>query len=562
MASLAELTVQLDLQSAAFSRGMDQANAQLAKMEANSKKTSGGIASIADGLRNMVAGAGLAAIATMAKSLMDAADAASDTAAAFGTSIDKIYAYNQAMLESGGKADAMANGLQKLADTVDSAFEGTDAAVEAFNRLGISMASMKNQNLDTIFERVTAALAKETDEVKRNALAKDILGKSMIGVEYEKFNEQLAQSSAKYKELQPYLEAAADTSEYLAATWKSFTTYLTAASGAVAMAVGKLAQGFSDIYSLVTGKKSLAEAMALPEVAASAEKAAPAIERIAKATSAQSKAAADAVKELEKWNKEIERQVVAQIDWESKLLDSLNPMREIDRELAKLEVALQSGHISWEQYADGIFKITDSADKLKEIKDPLDEIGVAIGNTLAQGVSGLIDSFSQAGKSFGEFATSFLTSIAKMIAQTLVLKAIQSGLKGTSAGNFLGFANGGSFGGGTGLPHGVYTQPTLFKFANGGSFGSRLGVLGEKGSEAILPLKRGTNGQLGVQGGSAVNVVINNNAPVEVSQSSSQGADGQTTINIMIDKRLKDGLASGNYDKSFRSAFGISRQAA
>jgi hypothetical protein len=236
-------------------------------------------------------------------------------------------------------------------------------------------------------------------------------------------------------------------------------------------------------------------------------------------------------------------------------------MNEIDRNLAKLQVALDSGRISWEQYADGMFMITDKVDGLKEAKSGLDEIGVAIGNTLASGVAGLVDSFGDAKKSFGEFAQSFLTSIAKMIAQTLLLKAIQSSLKGTSAGNFFGFANGGSFGGGTGLPHGIYDKPTVFKFANGGTFGSRTGVLGEAGAEAILPLRRNSQGKLGVSGG-GVNVTVVNNAPVEVSTESSTSSDGMTQLTILIEKKVKDMVSTGSLDKTMRSNYGLTRQAA
>lgn len=68
--------------------------------------------------------------------------------------------------------------------------------------------------------------------------------------------------------------------------------------------------------------------------------------------------------------------------------------------------------------------------------------------------------------------------------------------RGTSVGlNALGgvygaerFAKGGAF------TNSIVTSPTLFRFANG----SRFGEMGEAGPEAIMPLKRGANGSLGV----------------------------------------------------------------
>lgn len=75
--------------------------------------------------------------------------------------------------------------------------------------------------------------------------------------------------------------------------------------------------------------------------------------------------------------------------------------------------------------------------------------------------------------------------------------------------------NVGGGGGATGVG-GMFSFPKLF--ASGGvvnratSFmttSGRMGVMGEAGPEAILPLKRGANGQLGVQAGGGSGVVIN-----------------------------------------------------
>ena len=54
-----------------------------------------------------------------------------------------------------------------------------------------------------------------------------------------------------------------------------------------------------------------------------------------------------------------------------------------------------------------------------------------------------------------------------------------------------GFAKGGTF------SNSIVSSPTLFKFADGGT--TRTGLMGEAGPEAIMPLKRGSVGSLGVQ---------------------------------------------------------------
>lgn len=86
------------------------------------------------------------------------------------------------------------------------------------------------------------------------------------------------------------------------------------------------------------------------------------------------------------------------------------------------------------------------------------------------------------------------------------------------------FAKGGVFAGGNVIPFargGVVSRPTLFPMANGA------GLMGEAGEEAVMPLRRGSNGRLGVEmhgGGSRVVVnVINNGAPVSVEQRDTEG---------------------------------------
>lgn len=109
----------------------------------------------------------------------------------------------------------------------------------------------------------------------------------------------------------------------------------------------------------------------------------------------------------------------------------------------------------------------------------------------------------------------------------------------TSGGNTAFVANGGWFDGNASYfaSGGVVNRATPFLFANGG----RLGVMGEAGPEAILPLKRGANGQLGVQagggGGGSVNVQVNliespgNGGKVERRQE-----EGGLTLDIMVEQ--------------------------
>jgi hypothetical protein len=77
--------------------------------------------------------------------------------------------------------------------------------------------------------------------------------------------------------------------------------------------------------------------------------------------------------------------------------------------------------------------------------------------------------------------------------------------------NILPFADGGSFAQGRVMPFasgGIVNGPTMFPMRGG------MGLMGEAGPEAIMPLARGADGKLGVRGGGGTtNVVINVTTP-------------------------------------------------
>jgi len=96
--------------------------------------------------------------------------------------------------------------------------------------------------------------------------------------------------------------------------------------------------------------------------------------------------------------------------------------------------------------------------------------------------------------------------------------------------------------------------------------GSKIGIGGEAGPEAILPLKRGSNGDLGVQvqggssSGSNVYVNITNQTGGETQVNETQGASGERIINVTVLKAVKDAIGSGSLDRDFRTNYGIQRK--
>lgn len=246
--------------------------------------------------------------------------------------------------------------------------------------------------------------------------------------------------------------------------------------------------------------------------------------------------------------------------------DIAKARKEIDDTAASLEIladrlatALAVGDM------EGFEIILKMMDKLRgktdEVSKDFNKLGESITDAIYSNansaVNNFIDNIGKAQTSFTDFATSMVKDLAKVIVQLLIMKPLVESIKGLFGFSVTPNAQGNAFAGGTGLAQGIYSQPTFFKFAKGGTFGNT-GVLGEAGPEAIIPLRRTASGDLGVQG-SPVNVNVYNNAGVDIQTQTSTSADGTKQIDVYIEKKVRDGISSGAFDRVFRGAYGLSR---
>lgn len=144
------------------------------------------------------------------------------------------------------------------------------------------------------------------------------------------------------------------------------------------------------------------------------------------------------------------------------------------------------------------------------------------------------------GKKFSDVLAGLASDIERMLTRRLItdplMKGLDSMVLGPLSDMFGGlFANadGGVYSGaGISAYSGqLVSSPTVFPFAKG------IGLMGEAGPEAILPLSRGSDGKLGVAGGGS-NVVVNViEAPgTKANVQQEQGADGSMNIKVIVEQ--------------------------
>ena len=183
-------------------------------------------------------------------------------------------------------------------------------------------------------------------------------------------------------------------------------------------------------------------------------------------------------------------------------------------------------------------------DKLKGFNDSLKTVQESMADVVTKGIKGMEDAlvnFVMTGKlNFKSLTRSIISDMARIAIQQTITKPFGNFIQGLFTKN----ADGNAFVNGQVQKYaygGIVNRPTLFPMANG------MGLMGEAGAEAILPLRRGSNGKLGVQSSGGGSTVIN--VSVDASSSSVQSnGDGQqfgeaiaTAIQLELVKQKRSG---------------------
>lgn len=278
--------------------------------------------------------------------------------------------------------------------------------------------------------------------------------------------------------------------------------------------------------------KKLAEIQTAPDAPKIAERGIEPTIDVEKAR-ASAKKAADAMQKVFNENRRQEaqnRQVEFDIDWakitgdadaEKRLRDLretyvalFDPVEKYRKQLAEVDELEQAGKLSADQANEARLKINDAidgvvgfGDALKDVNRDAERFGLQVNSSFER--------FLKTGGKVSDLLKTIAADFASLVYQKTVgqelekysAKAADWLLNSIDFGPLFPSAKGNVFMSSPGLSAysgSVVSKPTLFPFASG------IGLMGEAGPEAILPLKRGSDGKLGVSGGGPVINIYHN----------------------------------------------------
>jgi chromosome segregation ATPase len=177
---LAKLSVQLELQTAAFEDSVKQMDRQLKKMEANTKKSSkgidqlnGAVAKLGKSFAGVVAGLSVGALAQAAREAIDYGDNIAKTAEKVGVTAAELQELRFAASQSGIEMRTLDMALQRFARRMGEAAQGTGELLKTTQELGIEFQDSDGRYFSTteLLEQYADAMGKAETQQEKLRLA-------------------------------------------------------------------------------------------------------------------------------------------------------------------------------------------------------------------------------------------------------------------------------------------------------------------------------------------------------------------------------------------------------
>lgn len=154
---------------------------------------------------------GATALAAMSVAALKFADDIADVADANEVAIDTVVKLRMALDASGGSADKAGVMLSAFTKFIDTAADGSFEAQKAFKSVGVSLKDIGSMTQEQLLSKVLSGLEQMEDTVTRNARAMDFFSKAAKGVAFDKFAQEMSNTTALTREQIEAVKAGAET---------------------------------------------------------------------------------------------------------------------------------------------------------------------------------------------------------------------------------------------------------------------------------------------------------------------------------------------------------------
>jgi hypothetical protein len=620
-----------DIKSRIILEGVDKTKAAFDSATTGLRKVESVTTTLNGTLSRLAPLLGAATFTGLISNAITAADKINDVAKANEVNVGSIIKLAQALSLNGGESQNATKLFSSLTAKIEEAAGGSNAAQAEFKKLGISLKDLATLDGQQLFEKSLSGLQAIEDPIKRNAIAMDVLGKSVKGVDIKGLADDYASNQTDFTDAEKSFKdigiAMDKLDTFTMNTSKSLAENFGPALLTTITYVDDLVFGFDKLEKNIRAANKAREESS-PFKAAPTLKDAPKLgdfnlpdefkgsgeirevvdaqaednqrkleASLRRASDLRKKSSQEAIEDLKKEIDFEQSQKEALYDYETKRDSDANKIRS-EQDKASAEERLEINNMLYEREQNGLnlqeqiqvelqaqtdelmFQVSIqglSAEQQKQkIADRNVELGLAKAiNDLNQAgvylneeetdqlkekiaeiekLNGQLEKTDRTGKELGlTFSSAFedalvdakdldgvLQGLGEDLIRIFARKTVTEPLEKQFSGLFesLDFgsffsglvpnANGGVYSGAGISSHSgsIVSSPTVFPFAKG------VGLMGEAGPEAILPLRRGSDGKLGVQadgGSGSGKVEYNVSISVDATGGNVQGNNQKAT---------------------------------
>ena len=459
----------------------------------------------------------------LVKGAIDSADSFGKLSDQTGIAANSLQAYVNAGKLAGIGQETIDKGLRRLAQSMREADQGVATYSDSFNALGLSVRDSEGnlKSSETVLGEIADRFADLPDGATKAALSMEIFGRSGASLINLLNGGSAALEEFNYAVSDEFAQNAEFFNDQIAVLAIRFDGFRKQLADALLPVLNNLIQVFSNLFSSQNDFDMLFKSIEISIKTVSAT-----IFTTIAGFRFLGRVVTDILKIINEARKGnfagaigIGKEGLA--DTKEQFKKDLDTFNDIFTGTENAPATyFREGTKSVEEFSESITKSFGSQmqTKLKTFTDSIKTVQESMADVVVKGIKGMEDAlvtFVTTGKlSFRSLANSIIADMARIAIQQMITKPFTNFLDG-----LFGNANGNAFVDGKVEKYaygGVVKKPTLFPMANG------IGLMGEAGAEAILPLRRGSNGKLGVQstGGGFGNIVVN----VDASGSSVEGS--------------------------------------
>ncbi len=461
----------------------------------------------------------------LVKGAIDSADSFGKLADQTGIAANTLQAYTNAGKLAGVGQETIDKGLRRLAQSMREADQGVATYSDSYKALGISVRDSDGnlKSSETVLGEIADKFADLPDGATKAALSMEIFGRSGASLINLLNGGSAALEEFNYAVSDEFSQNAEFFNDQIAVLAIRFDGFRKQLADALLPVLNNLIQVFSNLFSSQNNFDMLFKSIEISIKTVSA-----AIFTTIAGFRFLGRVVTDIFKIINEARKgnfagvvDIGKEGFA--DTKEQFKKDLETFNDIFTGTENAPATyFREGTKSVQEFSEEITKSFGGQmqSKLKSFNDSIKTIQESMADVVVKGIKGMEDAlvnFVMTGKlNFKNLANSIIADLARIAIQQAITKPFTSFFTGLFSANGNAFVDGKvqkyAYGG-------VVNKPTLFPMANG------MGLMGEAGAEAILPLRRGSNGKLGVQstGSSIGNIIVN----VDASGSAVEGDESR-----------------------------------